>query len=109
MGITNLSETEIIELQYSLLEELKSKKTNGTAHPQQDADDFNIKRNSPQYRKYHKRVLKRDKVCQCCGTSRDLEVHHPLPFKKYNSLGADPNNGIVLCKNCHSEYHSIWV
>ena len=193
MTITNLSETEIIELQYSLLEELKHKKTNATIRPPNNADDFIlqrfqnengeyesdkyyqcrqlwfkygccsyrklakksgimthtaisnvakqykwheikkeaynlgynpnksnvrpkintnddsntlIKRNSSRYTKYHEKVLKRDNVCQCCGTSHDLEVHHPLPFNSYNTLGADPNNGIVLCKDCHSEYHS---
>lgn len=194
MSITNLSETEIIELQYSLLEELKHKKTNNVqtiidetpsnqsyevfikqvfhdkyGHPESnrayahriawfelgcpqykelanhrkstptairkiasrfkwkeirvealklgwepksqkftDTSKKKVERNTSEYSRYHEKVLKRDKVCQCCGsgTLNELEVHHPLPFHKYNSLGADPNNGIVLCKDCHSEYHA---
>lgn len=69
-------------------------------------DHKDIDRTSKQYRRYHEKILRRDKVCQCCGSSENLEVHHPLPFKKYNSLAADINNGIVLCKECHTEYHS---
>jgi hypothetical protein len=70
-----------------------------------DFENATIERSSKQYSRYRKRVLKRDKVCQCCGNSEDLEVHHPMPFNQYNSLGADTNNGIVLCKECHDEYH----
>ena len=194
MDIGNLTETEIIELQYSLLEELKHKKTTNlqtisdetSSNPSYDvfikqifydkngnpegnnaynhrmawfelgcpkyrelanhrkvslpaikkvASKFKwkeirvealklgwvpksqkfidtskkkVERNTSEYSRYHEKVLKRDKVCQCCGsgTLDELEVHHPLPFHKYNSLGADPNNGIVLCKDCHSEYHA---
>lgn len=71
-----------------------------------DNSSLVIERNSSEYQKYRDNVFKRDKVCQCCGSSENLEVHHPLPFKKYNSIGADTNNGIVLCKECHTEYHS---
>ena len=69
-------------------------------------DDSKVERDSKQYNRYREKVLKRDGVCQCCGKSEDLEVHHPMPFNQYNSLGADTNNGIVLCKECHSKYHS---
>lgn len=72
-----------------------------------DIDNHRITRNSKEYNKFKKEVLKRDKSCQCCGTSDDLEVHHGLAFKTYNSLGADTKNGIVLCKSCHKKYHSI--
>lgn len=71
-----------------------------------DHSEKEITRNSPEYREFHNKVLKRDGVCQCCGSSEDLEVHHCLPFNEYNSLGADPKNGIVLCKSCHGDYHS---
>ena len=65
-----------------------------------------IKRESPQYLQFRQTVLKRDKVCQCCGKTHELEVHHLFSFNKYNHLGADPKNGIVLCKECHKRYHS---
>ena len=65
-----------------------------------------VERESKEYRRFKEAVLKRDKVCQCCGSSENVEVHHALSFNQYNSLGADTNNGIVLCKECHTEYHS---
>ena len=72
-----------------------------------DTTEKIVKRDSKEYNRFREFVLKRDKVCQRCGGEEDLEVHHALPFKQYNSLGADPNNGIVLCKECHSEYHEV--
>ena len=69
------------------------------------SNSVEIKRNSNEYNQFRNFVLKRDKVCQSCGSSVDMEVHHLLPFKQYNHLGADTNNGIVLCKDCHAEYH----
>lgn len=181
-NITELSEIDILQLQFNILEELKQKKTNNSFNQDMSANEFiskrfkdtegiyesnkcyayrqiwfqhgccsyrklgeivgkshvtmqqianrfnwhiikerafdlgyvpnsyddfkSVGRTSKEYQRYHEKILRRDKVCQCCGSSEDLEVHHPLPFKKYNSLAADINNGIVLCKKCHTEYHS---
>lgn len=71
-------------------------------------DNRPIKRGSKIYRKFKLAVLKRDKVCQCCGSTENIHVHHLNSFKHYNSLGADPNNGIALCEDCHRQYHSIY-
>lgn len=71
-------------------------------------DNRPIKRESKIYRKFRLAVLKRDKVCQCCGSTENIHVHHLNSFKHYNSLGADPNNGIALCEDCHRQYHSIY-
>lgn len=65
-----------------------------------------VKRDSKVYNRFRESVLKRDKVCQCCGSNEDLEVHHLFSFKSYNSLGADTKNGVALCKECHTQYHS---
>ena len=71
-------------------------------------DDRPIERESKIYRKFRMAVLKRDKVCQCCGATENLHVHHMNSFKHYNQLGADPNNGIALCDECHRQFHSIY-
>lgn len=71
-------------------------------------DDRPIERDSKIYRKFRMAVLKRDKVCQCCGSTENLHVHHMNSFKHYNQLGADPNNGIALCDKCHRQFHSIY-
>ena len=84
---------------------LKSKDTKSIAPKLSSKEHHKVHRNSKEYRRYRKSVLKRDKICQCCGSSDKSEVHHPLTFNEYNHLGADTNNGIVLCKECHTEYH----
>lgn len=71
-----------------------------------DSTKKEVTRDSKEYIRFRESVLKRDGVCQCCGSKEELEVHHSLPFSQYNSLGADTNNGITLCKECHREYHS---
>ena len=73
-----------------------------------EKDNHRINRNSKEYNKFKNSVLRRDKICQCCGTSDNLEVHHGLAFKTYNSLGTDTRNGIVLCYDCHKKYHSLY-
>ena len=45
-------------------------------------------------------VLERDHVCQKCGVSKKLDVHHIIPFKVSEDNSLD--NLITLCKSCHS-------
>lgn len=50
-------------------------------------------------------IMKRDRVCQICGNSNKLESHHILYKKYYPKLCLNPNNGILLCFQCHRETH----
>ncbi len=45
--------------------------------------------------------LERDKYCQYCGSKDNLQVHH-IVSRKNNSVKYDVENGITLCKRCHS-------
>lgn len=63
------------------------------------------KRNNYRYRKWRESILKRDKICQICGSSQELEVHHIKHFAEYPDLREDDNNAVVLCKICHRELH----
>ena len=53
-------------------------------------------------------------TCQCCGVNGgNLEVHHIYDFANYKDLRMDDENGIVLCKSCHSNtikgsLHSVY-
>ena len=67
-----------------------------------------LKRSSPSVLKFRTKVLKRDKVCQCCGSTENIEVHHLSAFKTHNSRADEVNNGIALCVDCHKEYHRIY-
>jgi hypothetical protein len=50
-------------------------------------------------------IVKRDKVCQICGTDKNLQAHHILYRAIFPLLSFSENNGILLCKSCHHETH----
>jgi 5-methylcytosine-specific restriction endonuclease McrA len=64
--------------------------------------------NSFDYKMAHlawaKLVRSRDKTCQVCGNDAK-QSHHILHKSKYPKLALVTNNGIALCKECHSEVH----
>ena len=55
-------------------------------------------------------VLRRQKeeykfnFCEKCYSIYKLHIHHEKPVKTHPHLALDPDNGIVLCKDCHSKY-----
>lgn len=65
-------------------------------------------RNTPGVNSWKQKVKQRDKVCQCCGSTERLEVHHVSPLSVYPTLGTDVHNGMVLCQTCHRDYHKQW-
>ena len=65
-------------------------------------------RNTKEYNLWKNKVLKRDKICQCCGGDKYLEVHHIYNYHDYTDLRTDVENGIVLCKWCHGKFNSYY-
>lgn len=63
------------------------------------------KRLTYSYRQWRDAVIKRDKVCQMCGSSKRLEVHHIKPYAAYPELRQELSNGITLCHDCHVQLH----
>jgi hypothetical protein len=69
-----------------------------------------LKDNSPQYTKeeyniWRQKVLKQDNYeCQKCSSKEDLNCHHIIPVKMEAMFSLDPDNGIVLCDQCHYKY-----
>jgi len=59
---------------------------------------------------FNKEVLERQRkedgynFCEICYSIKDLHVHHEKPVKTHPLLALDPDNGIVLCENCHYKY-----
>lgn len=96
---------EEIERLQQKLDEIKSKPVK-VIEKEPHKDERPITRSSKIYHKFKLNVLKRDKVCQCCGSTQNLHVHHLSPYRYDKSKRADPSNGIVLCAECHAEYHS---
>ena len=68
--------------------------------------NWNQKRSTewPKIREAH---LKNNPICDVCGSSMNVEVHHIKPFHLYPELELDPSNLISLCEtkkygvNCH--------
>jgi len=66
-------------------------------------------RNSDKYKIWRSKVFERDNwTCQTCGLRGVyLEAHHIIPFCKllkteFEYLIFDMENGVTLCKDCHS-------
>lgn len=96
----------------------------GPDHPQWKGGVKELKqviRDTPLYRSWRTSVFKRDDfTCQDCGKrGHKLHAHHIVflstIFYKYNITSVDDavacpalwdlDNGVTLCKNCHSDRH----
>jgi hypothetical protein len=65
--------------------------------------------NSEEYSQWRKEIYKKDNwTCQKCSdnSGNNLIPHHIESFADYLKLRFDVNNGITLCKNCHTYFHS---
>jgi len=60
-----------------------------------------------EYQTFRKEVFRRQKeqfgynFCERCETEKDLQVHHEKPQKTHPGMALDPDNGIILCIECH--------
>lgn len=60
-------------------------------------------RKSYRYEKWKNKIIARDGFkCTICGRTEGLEVHHILPYEDNPEKRLDIDNGITLCKFCHS-------
>lgn len=59
--------------------------------------------------KWRKTILNCYKGCVNCGDTSNLEVHHIYSNKRFPELSRDFSNGVVLCKSCHSDFHSKYT
>ena len=63
-------------------------------------------RNTREYRIWRAIIIRRDKVCQVCGTREARNAHH-IESGAYNEeLRYESENGICLCRGCHTQYHT---
>lgn len=86
---------------------------NGDKNPKWNFDktdeERHVERKYPEYTDFIRRVLARDNyTCQCCGnkSSSNLEVHHLDGYNWCIEKRIDDANGITLCSDCHSNFHS---
>lgn len=46
-------------------------------------------------------------MCKNCDSTDNLHAHHIQPKALYPELSLDLDNGVTLCKKCHSELHGF--
>lgn len=56
----------------------------------------------------NKLFIKYDR-CVICGSKKNLEPHHVNQVKPYNKSYSDINNGVIMCKKCHRQYHEKYM
>jgi hypothetical protein len=58
--------------------------------------------------KIREEYIRKHFICEACGSTEDLQVHHVIPFNLDSSKECDPENLITLCArkthNCH-----LWI
>ena len=63
-------------------------------------------RHSKKYRKWRIKVIRRDKVCVVCGSKNKREAHHKNHAMYFKEERFNVDNGVTLCKHCHSVFHT---
>lgn len=64
-----------------------------------------------EYEKFRIAVYERDNyTCQFCGDNKggNLVAHHLDSYDWCKDKRTDVNNGITLCEDCHSNFHSVY-
>ena len=62
-------------------------------------------RKNKENKRWMRAIKKRDKFCLICGTNKNLKAHHLESFDINIKKRDDLNNGIILCKKHHEEFH----
>ena len=62
---------------------------------------------SPKWPGVQKLHLKFHPVCESCGSTNKLNVHHKKPFHLFPQLELDMNNLITLCMDPEKECHIL--
>ena len=63
-------------------------------------------RRSREYRIWRVAVVRRDGVCQVCGTRKNRHAHHKNHATYFPEQRFDVDNGTVFCGRCHSKFHN---
>lgn len=64
-----------------------------------------VDRSDPLVARWRQEVIERDKVCQHCGATENLQVHHISHWPDDPVNRINPDNGILLCPTCHRLEH----
>lgn len=63
-------------------------------------------RQTKDYRLWRIRVIRRDTCCIICGSKNQRQAHHLENGKHNPELRFDVDNGVTLCRKCHTSFHT---
>ncbi len=66
-------------------------------------------RSSREYRVWRARVIRRDRRCVVCGSIRERQAHHIRHASYFPKERFDPENGVTLCRGCHTDFHTNFL
>jgi len=67
-------------------------------------------RQTRNYRIWRATVIRRDKVCQLCGSRQNRHAHHLNSGSYFPDKRFDEENGICLCRHCHlTNFHGLFM
>jgi hypothetical protein len=91
------------------LDERKSRigSLNSNWDPDRTDEERVMQRKYPEYKKWIKSVLSRDRyVCQICGSVENVEAHHMYSYAYYPQYRLSTKHGITMCHYCHTGFHA---
>lgn len=65
-------------------------------------------RASREYRIWRAKVIRRDSVCQVCGSVQLRHAHHKNDASSFPELKFRVDNGVTLCRNHHIMFHTSY-
>ena len=94
----------------SNLANAKKGENNPNWNPNKTDEEREIERSYNEYYEWRKQIFKRDDyTCQCCRIKGgNLVAHHLNGYNWDKEHRTNELNGIVLCEECHKEFHSIY-
>jgi len=70
------------------------------------SEEERIKRRNNYTKSWASAVKKRDGyTCQVCGSTEKLVAHHLNSYKDNPDARYDIDNGVAVCRDCHTEFH----
>lgn len=111
--VTNFMKNDGCQKCREIKSEKFGKRRKGDLHPSWNPDitpeERLTKRNYPEYKEWVKEVYRRDWfTCKCCNRKKGVKLvaHHLDGYNWCKEGRVDINNGITLCKECHTDFHS---
>lgn len=93
-----------------IIESIKNKGFDGLGvwNIKNKKNNYNRQLKSKEWKNFRKKVFKiKGKKCEICGSTKQLNIHHPFYTKGKLAWQYNPSDMMVLCRDCHKNIHNI--